>query len=787
MLRNFLVTSWRNLTKNRVYSLINILGLAAGMAVALLIGLWMADELSFDHYFPRHQRIAQAMNTQTINGEVKTGNTMSLAAGLEMRDKWTAEFRSVSLASWNLTHILGQGEVKITQEGMFVQPAFADIFSLKMIEGDRGTLNDPSSLLLNASTAKALFGGQDPLGKTVRVDNQYDMKVAGVFEDFPVNTTFARTHLLMPWARYVALEPDGFARWQTQWDNHSWQVFAELNPGVDMARTSAALGPVVRQHRADLKEDLLLQPMDNWHLYNEFKNGVIVGGRIEFVRMFGLIGGFVLLLACINFMNLSTARSERRAREVGVRKTLGSLRSQLVAQLYTESILVAFIALAFAFVFVRLSLPFFNTLSGKAMTLPFGDARFWALTLGFALFTGLVSGSYPALYLSSFKPIRVLKGTFKTGRGAALPRKVLVVVQFTVSVALIIGTIIVFRQIQYARNRSTGYEQAGLIVIKMSTPDIHGRYDALRSDLIRTGVVADMAESNSSTTHIVSSQSGFTWEGMDPHTKPELAYVSVTHDYGHTVQWQIAEGRDFSRSFPTDTGAMILNESAVKQMGLRLGMTLHKDGQDHRVIGIVRDMVMGSPYTPVAPTVYFLDYDWTESLLLRLDKPLPEALPRVAAVLARYNPGAPFDYHLVDDDYALKFSDEKRIGNLACVFAALAIFISCLGLFGLAGFVAEQRTKEMGVRKVLGASVFHLWKLQSSEFIFLVLLSCLIAMPLAGFYLQRWLEGYAYHTPLPGWVFGIAALGALVITVVTVSVQSVRAALANPVRSLRTE
>ncbi|HTJ11719.1 MAG TPA: ABC transporter permease [Dinghuibacter sp.] len=789
MLRSFILFAWRNLKKNRVYSAINVLGLATGMAIAILIGLWMYDELTFDRYFDNHRTIAQVMSTTPVNGELRTSKATLLPLGLGLQGK---DIQSVSMASWNENHSLQYNDVKVSGDGMFVQPSFAGMFGLKMLEGSREGLRDPSSVLLNASTAKALFGTEDPMGKTVRVSGSYDMTVAGVFEDFPENTSLTRTHLLMPWDRYIILNAHWYHNWEHQWNNHSFQAFIQLKHGADIHGLEQQLTAVVRSHPESARESILVHPMDRWRLYSEFKNGVSVGGRIQFVWMFSLIGAFILILACINFMNLSTARSEKRAREVGIRKTLGSLRVQLVVQLYIESIIVTLLALGIALCLVKLSLPFFNGLADKHMRLPLTSLSFWGSALAFTLFTGLISGTYPAIYLSSFRPIKVLKGTFKAGRLAALPRRVLVVLQFTVSVALIIGTTVVFLQVQYARDRPTGYDRGdGLIVVKLNTSGLYGHYTPLRQDLLATGAVSDMAESNGATTQVVSTMTDFRWDGLKPDAKPEFAYVAVTHDYGNTVQWQVKEGRDFSRAFSSDTGAIVLNESAVRLMGLKhpVGTVMHVQQESHTVVGVVKDMVMESPYTPVSPTIYTLDYSWTESILLRLTPGLPaqSSLDKVARVFARYNPGMPFEYKFASDEYERKFSDEKRVGQLAGVFAGLAILISCLGLFGLASFVAEQRTKEMGVRKVLGASVFHIWKLLSTEFVLLVMLSCLIATPVAWYYLDRWLSAYAYHTPISWWIFLGAAGGALVITLTTVSFQSIRAALVNPGKSLRSE
>ena len=791
MLRNFFTIAWRNLLKNKAYSAINIFGLATGMAVALLIGLWIWDEVSFNSYHPNHGQIAEVMTNQTFNGVRGTGPAVSYPIGIELRSKWTSLFKVVSMSSWNETHVLAAGgDQKISKSGLAVQPEFPTMLSYRMLEGSRDALKDPTSILIAQSAAKALFGNDDAMGKTIKMDNRTELKVAGVFEDLPKNTTFNDSYFLWSWDKYVSVN-DWMKNARDQWDNHSWQLFVQMNPNVGFDKATRTIRGIPIQHNKDGNEDVILQPMDNWRLHSDFKDGKVSGGRIQFVWLFGIIGVFVLLLACINFMNLSTARSERRAKEVGIRKTLGSLRVQLVGQLLSESLLVALIALVVAILLVQASLPFFNSLSDKTMRMPWSNGLFWIMMLGFTLFTGLVSGSYPALYLSSFQPIKVLKGTFRVGRFASLPRKVLVVVQFTVSITLIIGTIIVFRQIQYAKDRPVGYTRDGLITVEMTTPDIFGHYNALRDDLLGTGAVEDMAESNSSTTQVSSNQTGFDWPGKDPSTTPLFGTISVTHDYGKTVGWQIKEGRDFSRAFITDSGAFVLNESAVKLVGIAhpVGMNIKWGGKAHPVVGVVRDMIMESPYTPVQPTVYVVDYGWTNDIIIRIKPTLPvaQALARIRPVFLKYDPGSPFVYKFTDEEYALKFSDEQRVGNLATVFAILAIFISCLGLFGLASFVAEQRTKEMGVRKVLGASIFNIWKLLSTEFVVLVVISCCIATPLAWYYLHQWLQKYEYRTGISWWIFAVAAIGALVITVATVSYQAIRAALASPVKSLRTE
>jgi putative ABC transport system permease protein len=795
MFKSYLTIAWRNLVKSKVYSIINILGLAAGMAVAMLIAFWIWDEITYDKYHTNHEQLAQVMTTYIDNdGKMETGSAVCRPIGDELRSKFGSDFKNISMASWNFGHVLAVGEKKITAHGMWVEGNFPSMFTMRMSKGNINALSDPSTILINASLAKTLFGDADPINKMIRLDNKDNYKVAGVFEDFPRNTTLYDSKLFLPWKKYITTE-DWIKNAATQWNNHSWQAFVQVADNINMDKETEKIKNVVMAHKnaaTQGREQAVLFPMDKWRLYSDFKEGKAEGGRIQFIWLFSVIGVFVLLLACINFMNLSTARSEKRAKEVGIRKTVGSLRTQLIRQFLSESVLVAFISFVFSIIFVILLMPLFNKLADKNIQFPWSYAYFWMIAVAFTFLTGLISGSYPALYLSRFEPIKVLKGTFRVGRFASLPRKVLVVVQFTFSIALIIGTIIVFKQIQFAKNRPVNYRSEGLVTVLMSTPDLYGHYDAIRSDLLATGVVDNMAESSSPTTNVWSNQIGFKWQGMDPNSLPSFGTIAVTDDFGKTIGWKIKEGRDFSKDFATDSLSMILNESAVKLVGMKrdiVGQTIQFNDKNYTVIGVIKDMIMQSPYTPITPTVFMRDYNWANVITIAIKQgaPVKTALSKIEAVFKKYNPSAPFDYTFNDEDYAKKFADEERVGNLATFFTILAIFISCLGLFGLASFVAEQRKKEIGVRKVLGASTFNLWQMLSKEFALLVIISCFIAIPLAWYYLNGWLQQYDYRTTISFWIFIISGIGALAITLITVSFQAIKAALANPVKSLRTE
>ena len=785
--------AFRNLVKNKFTSLINIGGLATGMAVAILIGLWIYDEVSFDKSFPNHKRIAQIMQRFTINGETGAGTTIPFPVGDALRKSFGSDFKHVSMSSWNGGHVLSFGGKMLTKSGTFFEPDIMDMLSVKLLKGSKEAMNDPSSILLSASSAKAYFGSDNPMEKIMKIDNVLTLKVAGVYEDFPGNSSFSDVSFISTWKTFA--EDQGFKNVTDPWRCNCYLGYVEIADKGDMDQISGKIKDIKldKVNKSELTQhpQVFLNPMDRWHLFSEFKNGVSVSGRIQYVWLFGLIGLFVLLLACINFMNLSTARSEKRAKEVGIRKAIGSLRSQLIAQFFCESLLIAFLAFFLSLLLVQLILPFFNDVAGKKMMVPFGNAIFWISCIGFSLITGMIAGSYPAFYLSSFKPVKVLKGTFRAGRLASIPRRVLVVVQFSVSIILIIGTMVVFRQIQFAKDRPIGYSRDGLVMMEMRTGDIHKHFDAVKNELLQTGSIASMAESGSPVTSVWSTNAGFDWKGKDPNMAVDFPNIDVSLDYGKTVGFQFTDGRDFSKDFGSDSTAFIINQTAAKFMGLKkpVGEIIMWDGVPFTVIGVIKDMIVESPYTRVRPMLYHLSKDIGNIITVKLNPIISAsaALSRIESVFKKYNPSQPFEYQFIDEQYARKFENEQRIGKLSSFFAVLAIFISCMGLFGMASFVAEQRTKEIGIRKALGASVLNVWKLLSTEFVLIVLLSCAIAIPVAYYFLAKWLMNYEYHAAISWWIFVLSVVGALVITLLTVSFQAIKAAIANPVKSLRTE
>ena len=799
MFKNYLKIAWRNLIKNKAYSTINIGGLALGMAVALIIGLWIQDELSHNDYFTDKDRIAQVFQSQTFNGETGTGPSIPRPLEKALREGYGDNFKHLIMVSWTNDLYLKYGETNLSRPGNYMQREAPELLNLKIINGEKDGLREINSIMLSVSTARALFGKEDPIGKIVKVSNQYDLMVTSVYEDIPFNNTFNDTDYIIPWDQYLASR-EWVKNAEDQWGNNSFQMFVQLADNSNMSKVSANIGNVkkdLNEDTAEFNPQIFLFPMADWHLRSNFENGKQVGGRIKYVWLFGIIGAFVLLLACINFMNLSTARSEKRSKEVGIRKTLGSQKGQLVYQFLSESFLVVVFAFIVALGIVLLSLNGFNELARKEIEFPWDNIQFWMASIVFIIFTSLLAGSYPALYLSSFKPVDVLKGTLNVGRYAGLPRKILVVMQFTVSVAFIIGTVIVMQQINFAKNRPVGYDKEGLIQIPTFSQDFEGKYDLMRSEFLASNAIVEMSSSSSPTTRIWSNRGGYTWEGKPEGFQEDLAWTEVSPEYAKSLNLKIVEGRDFSREFASDSLGVLINETAKKYLGMPdpVGKFLKDDDEEDpnpplKIIGVVEDMIAQSPYEPVKQGLYVYDRLNNSSyynLRLNPKKSASENIAVIERVFKGHFPDIPFEYEFVDDQYGEKFASEERIGTLSGIFTALAILISCLGLFGLTSFVAEQRTKEIGVRKVLGASVFNVWNMLSKDFLKLVIVSCFIAIPISYYIMNGWLQDYPYRVILEWWIFVLAVVGAMGVTVLTVSFQAIKAARANPVKSLRTE
>jgi len=794
MLKNYLTVAWNNMRANKLYSFLNILGLATGMAVALLIGLWVFNEYTYDRFQPNFSRLYQVeVNLHVNKTDIITQKAVAIPVADVLRKNYP-EISAVAVSDWMGTHDLLVGDKKLFISGASIGSDFLKMFRYPLVEGNAITaLNDPYSIVLTQSTARSLFGEADPLNKTIRIDNSHDVKVTGILKDIPAISSLQFNYLL-PFS-YSLQTVDWINNASTQWDNQALQIFVELQPNANYAQLAPKIKNILYDHAPDMREanpEIILQPLKNWHLYSEFKGGKPVGGFIEYVRMFSIIGVFVLLIACINFMNLSTARSEKRAREVGVRKAIGSSRADLIFLFLTESFIITFLAFLFSLLMVQFALPSFNSLTGSSISLPIENPVFWATMALVVLVTGLLAGGRPAFYLSSFKPGKVLKGKIQVGSAATLPRKVLVVLQFSCSVALISGAIIIYQQIQYVKARPIGYKSDRLVWTDMSG-DLANNYSALKNDLLRSGSVENVASATSPLSEIANHQGIESWPGKSA-SDPSInaGGISVSGNYFTTVGMSLVMGHDFSGSYVSDSSDIIVNEAAVKRMGLTnpVNQVIRFNGVNGpaRIIGVVKDALIESPFAPAEPTV-FNHIREGNVLLYSLSSNLPThaAIERLAKIFNAYNPAYPFSYHFADEEYDRKFRLETLVGQLAAVFAVLAILISCLGLFGLAAYVAEQRNKEIGIRKVLGASVAQIWILLSKDFIVLVLISCTIACPVAFYVLSHWLEKYDYHTRIAPQVFLFSALLAILLTLFTISFQAIKAADANPINSLRTE
>ena len=796
MIKNHFLVAWRNLVRNKGYASINIIGLAVGMAVTLLITLWAVNEYSFDRFLPGYQQLYQVK--MNFTGQ-RTGTSTQNSTCLPLADVLRTEVPGIQRVAetnsiGNEASDLVVGDKKLYLKGGAAAPTFWQMFPFPFVKGDPATaFRDPFSIVLTESTAKALFGDKNPLNQAVKIDNDKIVKVTGVIKDLPANSSFQFSFLL-PFA-FEEQTQDWVKQSRTHWTYNSFNIFVELNPGASLAQIAPKIRDIVYRKSPEMragKPQIWLQPYKDWHLYTDFKNGKEAGGFIDYVHLFTLIGVLVLIIACINFMNLSTARSERRAREVGVRKALGSQRKDLIAQFLTESVVIAAISAMLATLLVQLVLPAFNAMTGDLIRIPWSSPLFWCCMLGYVLLTGLFAGSRPAFYLSSFNPAKVLKGTVTSGRTGSLQRKMLVVLQFSCSIALIISTIIVYQQIQHAKDRPKGYDANRLMMTDMSS-DLVNNFIALRQEMIQSGVVEDAATSSSVVTEMQSHCTLQNWPGKTAGDEEvDIGSVWVSGNYFKTLGMKIVEGRDFADDIHADSGGVILNEAAIRWIGLKnpVGQMVTWNCFDRpvRVLGVVKDALMESPFKPVAPAIFYHS-QWGNSVLYRLSRNVKtqDALPVLARLFEKYNPAYPYSYKFVNEEYNHKFNLELLVGKLAGIFACLAILISCLGLFGLVAYVAERRTREIGIRKVLGASVSQVWMLLSGDFLLLVGISCTIASPVALYFLHGWLQQYDYRISIGPGVFVLAAAAAVLITLLTVSFQAIKAALANPVKSIRTE
>lgn len=787
MLRNFFKVTIRNLRRNSLYSIINISGLAIGISCSILILLWVRNETSFDKFIPKSDRLHQVWVNAEFDGSTQSWTSIPLPSYEEMKTAHAKIVNSV-VTGWGAERLIARDDNRIMQQGYYVSEEFLDMFEYEMAVGDRSeVLDDPSSIVISESLAEIMFKGENPIGEFLKVSDQSTLKVTGIFKDVPNNSTFQFDYLI-PWKHREAIQP-WVVNNKTNWGNYSFQVFVELAGANDELEVEAGIKDILTEKgQTDVPREFFLHPMERWRLYSNFEDGKEAGGQADYVNLFSAIALFVLVIACINFMNLATARSERRAREVGIRKSLGSLRSHLIMQFYGESLIISLISFLLAIVLVLAVLPAYNNLVDKELYIDFLSSEFWIFSLTIIFVTGIISGSYPSLYLSSFNPVKTLKGKITIGKNASLPRKILVMLQFGFAVFLIISTIVILNQIKLAKNRALGYDQEGLVTIPL-TDDITENYDVIYQDLLRTGAVVAMTRSNSDVTSI-NSNNFVGWPGKPESQRVMFVTITAAYDYAKTMGAEMLMGRDFSKEFASDSSGIVVNQAALDIMGLEepIGTPLSLWGQQRPLIGVIDNMLMGSPYEPVRPMFIVLD-DWGGSVTIRL-KPtndMQATMRQVQAVFEQHNPAYPFEYSFVDVDFQRKYTTINLTRRLATIFAILTIFITGLGLFGLASYTAEQRIKEIGIRKVLGASVTNLVLLISREFTILTMISFTIFSVLAWFMLNSWLEQYTIRVDVEWWVFAVTGLVSLLFTLAIVSNQARRAAVANPVNSLRNE
>ncbi|WP_184550759.1 ABC transporter permease [Mucilaginibacter sp. FT3.2] len=789
MIRNYLKIAWRNIIGGKAYSAINILGLAAGMAVALLIALWVNNEYSYDKFLPGYQQVYQVRRNFNSNGETLTFSSTSLKLADALKANYP-EIENVVPTDGNGSHGLLVGDKKLFLDGPRVGSDFLKVFQYPMLQGNAGSaLTDAYSIVLTKATAISLFGSTDVINKVVKVDNTFNLKVTGVIDDVPLNSSLQFKYLI-PFSLLEQTNPYMKGA-HGSFGNNAFNIYVKLKQSVTYAQLSPKIKNMEKgENNVNAKNsEVIMQPMQDWHLYSDYKNGVASAGFIDYVRIFSIIGILVLLIACVNFINLTTARSEKRAREVGIRKAIGSQRKHLIFQFLIESALITFISFLCAVLFVQLALSPFNALTGTSIAIPFNSISFWAIAISCVLLTALFAGSKPAFYLSSFNPVKVLKGTIKVGRSASYSRKVLVVMQFSCSIALIISTVVIYRQIQYAKNRPSGYSISRLLTTS-SNADLGKNYSALKNDLLQSGMIESVTMASSPATDIWLHNNIDYWPGKFAGETVEMGTISVSDDYFQTLGMQIQQGRNYS-NVASDTQNVVFNQAAITRLRLKnpISQIISYGGGKLRIIGVVKDALMLSPFAKADPTMFLYNTNPQDNLIYRLSPNVNphQAITKLNQIFAKYNPAYPYTYRFVDDDYNQKFGQEVLIGKLSGIFAGLAIFISCLGLFGLAAYIAEQRTKEIGVRKVLGATVGQLWFLLSKDFVLLVIISCVIASPIALYFLQGWLQKYDYRISVGPGVFIVSAVAAIVITLITISFQAIKAAIANPVKSLRSE
>ena len=785
MLRNYIKIAIRSLLKHKLYSGINVFGLALGMACALLIGLWVRDELSYDRFWPDAKDIYFVRFNSEYQGEIFT-NFVTPGPLQEAIAKDIPEVDAVTKTDWGRDYLVKVDDRKAKEFGHFATSAFFDVFDLPALQGNpKAALAQTNQIVVSRKLAEKFFPNGQALGKTLQLNNDKFYVVGAVVDNLPTASTIQFDWIV----NWKVQEQD----WQTKWGNNSFMTYARLNPNTTQAQAEASMKLLYKRHAPKEHSDnvAMLQPLTDLHLYRDYKNGKPVGGRIEYVRIFSVVALFILLVACINFMNLATARSAIRAKEVGVRKVVGALRSSLIGQFMSESILTSLLAVILSLLLVRLALPTFNTLFDKQLTLSLTEPLLWQLVAGLVLITGFVSGSYPALFLSGLQPIRILKGRLQAGSGPALFRRTLVVFQFGLSMFLIIGMLAVSRQMKFFRTHNLGLDRENVITIPLEGElDSDKKLDVVRRAVSQLPSISSVSTANMLPIDVQSTSGDLQWPGKEPNMATSVAAMSIGSEFVKTMNIKLIAGRDFRADSPADSSNYLINEATAKLMGMRdpVGKEVTFWYGKGRIVGVMKNFHINSLHQAISPLILTYTPRNTSHLLIKA-RPgqTQQALTDLDYLVKSINPNYPFTYHFLDEAYEKLYRSEQQVQELVNYFGILAVLISCLGLFGLAAFTAEQRTKEIGVRKVLGASVASIVSLLSIDFLKLVLIALVLASPLAWMALDKWLNSFAYRDTLPWWLFAVAALLAVVVALTTVSYQSIRAALVNPVKSLRSE
>lgn len=789
MIKNYFKIAWRNIMKHKGFSLINGGGLTLGIASCLLLLLYVSYHLGYDHQFKNLNNIYIVENNQPGDGKIYTFSATPGQAAAAIKSEVPGVVQSARAESYAAAGLLTYNNNSFKKAGLFADPAFFAIFSYHFMKGNAAkSLVQPNSIVITTDLAQTLFGDKDPMGKIITRNNKQPLMVTGVIDRVPANQSYQFDYVIP----YVQFEVDQPWAKNADWGSNFCQTYVQLNNAGSLNRANAIMAGMVGRHADGDKNQLFLFPFSKYHLYEKFDNGKSVGGTIDQMHLFEILALCILLIACVNFMNLSTARSEERAKEVGIRKAIGSNRSSLIWQFITESLILSFLSTLIAVVILVLCIPFFNNLLNIKMALPTGEWYTWVIIFGIGAITGLISGSYPAFYLSSFQPIKVLKGRLKGGKSALPVRKILVVVQFSFAVFLITATICIYRQIRYVQNMGNGYDKNNLVEVPIEG-SLDKKSDVLINDLKDKGAITNATTVSLSITQSGNNTWGVDWPGKDPNAKILFDVLNIGYDFVHTMGVKLVAGREFSKQYPVDTSGktVMVNEAAVAAMHLKnpVGTLIKYHGDPATIVGVYKDFVRGSPYEKIPPMISGYGGNQAVTITLRLNPAhsITNNIDQLNRSLRAINPAYPPTINFVDSDFAKKFQNEKVLGMLSNIFGGLAVIISCLGLFGLATYAAEQRTKEIGVRKVLGATVANLVGLLSKDFLMLVLIAIVIAVPVSVWSLNKWLQNYEYHVSLSWWIMALASIITIAIALLTVSYQAIKAALANPVKSLRSE